>query len=56
MGSTLEPRASLTFGEYQDGAGSDVEVRAYAPACGVNEDPVCGSGNGAMAAFIRHTK
>lgn len=46
----------IIFGEYLDGHASDVEVRAYAPACGVNEDPVCGSGNGAMAAFIRHTK
>ncbi|RII76573.1 PhzF family phenazine biosynthesis protein [Pseudomonas monteilii] len=53
----LEAKATgvVIFGEYQDGGGSDVEVRAYAPACGVNEDPVCGSGNGAMAAFIRHT-
>ena len=31
-----------------------LEVRSFAPACGVNEDPVCGSGNGAVAAFIRH--
>lgn len=46
----------IIFGEYLDGHASDVEVRAYAPACGVNEDPVCGSGSDAMAAFIRHTK
>ncbi|MNQ99691.1 Trans-2,3-dihydro-3-hydroxyanthranilate isomerase [compost metagenome] len=45
----------IIFGEYKDEGASDVEVRAYAPACGVSEDPVCGSGNGAMAAFIRHT-
>ncbi|MBI6906812.1 PhzF family phenazine biosynthesis protein [Pseudomonas palleroniana] len=45
----------IIFGEYKDESASDVEVRAYAPACGVSEDPVCGSGNGAMAAFIRHT-
>ncbi len=46
----------VIFGEYTDAGPAGVEVRAYAPACGVNEDPVCGSGNGAMAAFIRHTK
>ena len=26
-------------------------VRSFAPADGINEDPVCGSGNGAVAAF-----
>lgn len=31
-----------------------IEVRSFAPACGVNEDPVCGSGNGSVAAFIHH--
>lgn len=31
-----------------------IEVRSFAPLCGVNEDPVCGSGNGSVAAFIRH--
>lgn len=53
----LEAKATgvLIFGEYKDEGASDVEVRAYAPACGISEDPVCGSGNGAMAAFIRHT-
>jgi len=45
----------VIFGEYTDEGPSDMEVRAYAPACGVSEDPVCGSGNGAMAAFVRHT-
>ncbi|PYG78416.1 MULTISPECIES: PhzF family phenazine biosynthesis protein [unclassified Pseudomonas] len=53
----LEAKATgvIIFGEYKDEGPADVEVRAYAPACGVSEDPVCGSGNGAMAAFIRHT-
>lgn len=45
----------VIFGRYADEGSAGVEVRAYAPACGVNEDPVCGSGNGAVAAFIRHT-
>lgn len=38
------------------GAWSDthIEVRSFAPAYDVNEDPVCGSGNGSVAAFIRY--
>jgi len=42
------------YGEYTDEAGLNIEVRSFAPACGVNEDPVCGSGNGSVAAFMRH--
>ena len=38
------------FGFHPDGK---VEVRSFAPAAGVPEDPVCGSGNGAVAALIR---
>jgi predicted PhzF superfamily epimerase YddE/YHI9 len=30
---------------------SDIEVRSFAPSDGVDEDPVCGSGNGSVAAF-----
>lgn len=30
---------------------SQIEVRSFAPSCGVNEDPVCGSGNGSVAAY-----
>ena len=26
-------------------------MRTFAPSCGVDEDPVCGSGNGSVAAF-----
>jgi PhzF family phenazine biosynthesis protein len=33
------------------GGGPDVEVRSFAPSDGVNEDPVCGSGNGSVAVF-----
>jgi PhzF family phenazine biosynthesis protein len=33
--------------------GNDVEVRSFAPSIGVTEDPVCGSGNGSVAAFRR---
>ena len=30
-----------------------VEVRSFAPTDGVDEDPVCGSGNGCVAALVR---
>lgn len=39
------------YGEWSD---THIEVRSFAPACGVNEDPVCGSGNGSVAAFMRY--
>lgn len=45
----------VIFGEYDESAPARIEVRAFAPAHGVNEDPVCGSGNGSVGAFIRHT-
>lgn len=28
-----------------------IETRSFAPSCGINEDPVCGSGNGSIAHF-----
>ncbi len=39
------------FGEYADQSG--FEVRSFAPTFGVPEDPVCGSGNGAVAYYLR---
>ena len=36
------------YAEKPDG---DIIVRSFAPADGIAEDPVCGSGNGAVAAF-----
>jgi PhzF family phenazine biosynthesis protein len=41
------------FGLYPSGFGADLEVRSFAPADGVPEDPVCGSGNGCVAALVR---
>jgi PhzF family phenazine biosynthesis protein len=35
------------FGASADG----IEVRSFAPSSGVNEDPVCGSGNGSVAVY-----
>jgi len=43
----------VAFGAHAEGADAAMEVRAFAPSQGVNEDPVCGSGNGAVAAFVR---
>jgi PhzF family phenazine biosynthesis protein len=31
-------------------------VRSFAPAHGIAEDPVCGSGNICVAAYLRHVK
>lgn len=41
------------FGAHPAGQPAGIEVRSFAPACGIDEDPVCGSGNGCVAAFIR---
>lgn len=40
------------FGRHNEGD-AEIEVRSFAPSCGVEEDPVCGSGNGSVAVF-RH--
>ena len=45
----------LVFGPHAAGAAARIEVRAFAPAHGVDEDPVCGSGNGAGAAYLRYS-
>jgi PhzF family phenazine biosynthesis protein len=36
---------------YAEAADGDIIVRSFAPADGIAEDPVCGSGNAAVAAF-----
>lgn len=52
--SAFERRLGITgvtvFGAHASGDAA-IEVRSFAPSCGVNEDPVCGSGNGSVAAF-----
>lgn len=45
----------VIFGPHDPGGRAGIEVRAFAPAHGVDEDPVCGSGTGAVAAYLRHT-
>jgi PhzF family phenazine biosynthesis protein len=42
------------FGKSDDDV-SGVHVRSFAPALGVAEDPVCGSGNASVGAFLVHT-
>ncbi|OGG94873.1 MAG: hypothetical protein A2527_05055 [Candidatus Lambdaproteobacteria bacterium RIFOXYD2_FULL_50_16] len=42
------------FAQYEDQPGQ-IEVRSYAPLHGIEEDPVCGSGNGAVAAYLKDT-
>lgn len=45
----------VIFGPHGDGREARIEIRAFAPAHGIDEDPVCGSGSGSVGAFIRHT-
>lgn len=45
----------VIFGPHNDGRAARIEIRAFAPAHGIDEDPVCGSGSGTVGAFIRHT-
>jgi PhzF family phenazine biosynthesis protein len=53
--AAFERRLGITglcaFGRHSPGGEADIEVRAFAPSCGVEEDPVCGSGNASVAAF-----
>ncbi|MFC4727855.1 PhzF family phenazine biosynthesis protein [Coralloluteibacterium thermophilus] len=37
----------------EDGGGADYAVRSFCPGDGIDEDPVCGSGNAAVAAWLR---
>jgi PhzF family phenazine biosynthesis protein len=42
------------FGRASD-SGARMHVRSFAPILGVAEDPVCGSGNASVAAYLVHT-
>lgn len=52
--AALERRLRVTgvtvFGKHASGPAA-IEVRSFAPSDGIEEDPVCGSGNGSVAAF-----
>lgn len=45
----------VIFGAHDVAAKANIEIRAFAPAHGIDEDPVCGSGAGSVGAFIRHS-
>lgn len=46
---------ATVYGFYENnGEQKHIEVRSFAPSIGINEDPVCGSGNGSVASFIRY--
>jgi PhzF family phenazine biosynthesis protein len=49
-----EATGITVFAASQDGE-SAMHVRSFAPAQGVPEDPVCGSGNLSVAAYLRQT-
>jgi PhzF family phenazine biosynthesis protein len=55
--AAFERRLGVTgltvFGRYPQALVDEVaiEVRSFAPSCGVEEDPVCGSGNASVAAY-----
>jgi PhzF family phenazine biosynthesis protein len=51
--SSLGVSDVTVFGLEREGEEAQVEVRSFAPADGVPEDPVCGSGNGCVAALVR---
>ncbi len=42
------------FGRAQE-TSTRLHVRSFAPILGVDEDPVCGSGNASVAAYLAHT-
>lgn len=44
------------FGLASRDSASQLEVRSFAPAEGVPEDPVCGSGNGCVAALVKRDR
>ncbi len=50
---SLQASGITVFGRANDGI-SLLHVRSFAPLQGVPEDPVCGSGNASVAAFLIH--
>jgi PhzF family phenazine biosynthesis protein len=50
----FEATGITVFAESKAGE-SGIEVRSFAPAHGIPEDPVCGSGNISVAAYLRAT-
>jgi predicted PhzF superfamily epimerase YddE/YHI9 len=55
LSAALEATGVTLFARSEDGLAT-LHVRSFAPLHGVPEDPVCGSGNISVAAFLRFTK
>lgn len=53
--STRYGLAGVTLFAPSGDAKSAIQVRSFAPAHGIPEDPVCGTGNIAVAAYLAHT-
>jgi len=53
--ATLSRWGGVTLFALGSVTGADVTVRSFAPAGGINEDPVCGSGNATVAAYLATT-
>jgi PhzF family phenazine biosynthesis protein len=53
LSQKLNATGVTVFGRHPAGTPAAIEVRSFAPASGVNEDPVCGSGNGCVAVVVR---
>ena len=54
LSNRLQIGGVTVYGAASDGR-SAVQVRSFAPAHGIPEDPVCGSGNISVAAYLRMT-
>jgi PhzF family phenazine biosynthesis protein len=54
LSADLRATGVTVFGRTGDPA-ARIHVRSFAPAHGIPEDPVCGSGNISVAAFLRET-
>ncbi len=54
MSGDLEATGATVFGRTGN-ASVPIHVRSFAPAHGIPEDPVCGSGNISVAAYLRET-
>ena len=52
LSNRLEIGGVTVYGAASDGR-SAVHVRSFAPAHGIPEDPVCGSGNISVAAYLQ---
>jgi len=54
LSASVDVTGLTVFGRAVDGI-SAFHVRSFAPTQGIPEDPVCGSGNASVAAFLLHT-